>query len=193
MVKFLDRLFRRDNFEAPASTPTRNDPEFAAEVRNLKLSKFYAALEDHLGRPLKAEERTLALEALELHDFENMFGEGTAIIARAIANNFGWPRVKTEEWAPGQDPFLPMAPMSRQINFERGLAEYLGRAPSARELDRARQAFLREDQATRKEFESMVGEEVASYAKKLAYRFGWLSAKESAASAEDSAMRAAAK
>lgn len=192
MVKFLDRLFGTDNLEAPASTLTRNDARFVAEVRGLKWNKFYTALEEHLGRPLNDEERELAAQAIDPNVFEDMMGEGIAVVARQIAENFGW-NAKPAGWTPGQDVFSPMGKIARQVNFERGLAEYLGRPPSDQELGRVRQAFLGENDDKRKEFDVMVGEEAASYAKELAYEIGLPSAEESAAPAEDSPMRAAAK
>lgn len=181
MMKFLDRLFGKADVDVspePILAPDRKDEKMADEIKQLKLGKFYTALEEYLGRPLEDEERKLALQSIDPDAFSNMVGEEIGHIARTIAEGFAWPRVNETEWKPGQDPFSPMAPISRQINFERGLFEFLGRAPSDQELARARQEFLREDDSTKKAFASMVGEEVTHYAKLLAGRLGWASAQE---------------
>lgn len=194
MVGFLNRLFGGVDNGAPNNVAEglNNKPgrrEVGIENKNLKLRKLYQAvyeaIEDNIGRELERHEKHLVDHSIdetldeisEKQKFDDLSGEGLLVYARKIAKTLGLDDKKFDSWTPGQDRFTPMETHdggnARQVNFERGLMDYLGRPPSDQELAQARAAFLRAGDDEWAKFNTMVGEEVNAYARKLAKGLEW--------------------
>lgn len=185
MIGFLNRLFGgvENGASSNAAEGLNNMPDSrgaSIENRNLKFRRLYQAIENDIGRELERHEKQLVDHSLDNNidqkRFDDLSGEGLLVYAREIAKTFGWDSKRSNGWTPGKDIFSPMESMGgnvRQVNFEQGLMDYLGRPPSDQELAQARAAFLRAEDAERKRFNNMVGEEANDYARKLAADLKW--------------------
>ena len=188
-MKFFDKLFNRSTESAPEPVKPESKSnqdivnEFISKLETddlfkLKFSKLITAFKEYNeGKLLTADQILTVKEALianpeSIMQFNDAVGENISYLAKDLASEFGWQKYEQPEndWEPGKDLFTPMAPAKRQIAFEAGLMEFLGRKPSTNELTLARQEFIRGGEEARTRYSTMVGEDANLYGQEIAKR-----------------------
>lgn len=164
MMNFLERLLGRPPVsETPrvADEPRRENAEILA-LREMNLRK---ALDAYLERTATDEEFATARAEMTGGDATRDLEPLTMEEMRGRVSRIWQKLGRVPEAVPVGDVYAPMG--NRQGNFEASLAKALGRNLTEADLAEAREMF-EHDGAIQKKWKTMMGEEVANYARTIA-------------------------